>query len=175
MVVLRSLKRHQRVPIIPIILVAFLLGNASAYLLIHDTPITDTALASGTQREAVTLAMPKDRISEAQIRVYPSHVRIELENAEWSRFTDTGSMRPFLDQGANAIQIPPTKPEDLIVGDIISYRSAHYPGTIIHRIVHIDEDKHGWYAIAHGDNNPTPDPEKIRFSQIERVLVAIIY
>ena len=33
----------------------------------------------------------------------------------------------------------------------------------------------GWYCIMKGDNNPEPDPGRVRFSQLRRVVVAIIY
>ena len=46
---------------------------------------------------------------------------------------------------------------------------------IVHRVVRTGYDRNGWYAIAKGDNIEQPDPDKIRFDQINGVLVAIIY
>ena len=119
------------------------------------------------------LPMPRDRIREEQIIVTNDRVVLDLKGASWSRFTDTGSMRPFLDTGANAIHVAPQYPEELRSGDIISYRIAGI--TVIHRIIATGYDERGWYAITKGDANPTTDPFKVRFDQIERVLVAIIY
>jgi uncharacterized protein (UPF0248 family) len=48
-------------------------------------------------------------------------------------------------------------------------------GTIIHRVVKIGQDSEGWYAILKGDNLSQEDPEKVRFDQVQRVVVAIIY
>lgn len=118
---------------------------------------------------------PSDRIKESQIKVYDDKVIISLDNPEWSRFTNTNSMDPIIDAGANAIHIVPESEDEIEVGDIIAYKSEYTDGTVIHRVVEIGEDEKGTYFILKGDNNPDPDPGKVRFEQIERVLVAIIY
>ncbi len=118
---------------------------------------------------------PGDWIKENQIKVYDNKIIIELKDAEWASFIDTNSMDPVLDETANAIQITPKSADDIHVGDIISYKSEYAEGTIIHRVIKINKDNKGWYCIVKGDNNQNPDPGKIRFNQIKRVLVAIIY
>jgi Fe-S-cluster formation regulator IscX/YfhJ len=42
-------------------------------------------------------------------------------------------------------------------------------------VIETGEDSNGWYAIFKGDNNPIRDPSKVRFSQIRRIVVAVIY
>ena len=60
------------------------------------------------------------------------------------------------------------------IGDIVSY--SYVDGTtIIHRVAQIGNDENGWYAVAKGDNSSFADPDKVRFSQIKRVVVAIVY
>lgn len=116
---------------------------------------------------------PKDRIKESDIEVLPDKVVIKLKNPQWSKYLDTNSMDPLLDTGANGIQIVPQKPEDIEVGDVISYDSGD--GIIIHRVIEIGNDEQGWYARTKGDNLKYPDFDKVRFSQVKRVLVAVIY
>jgi len=118
---------------------------------------------------------PKDRIKEDQIHVYDDSVVINVKNPEWSTFTDTNSMDPVLDKGANAIHIVPTSENEIEIGDIVAYESKYSTGTVIHRVIDIGYDEQGKYFILKGDNNPSEDPGKVRFSQIKRVLVAIIY
>lgn len=118
---------------------------------------------------------PKDRIPEKAIEVYGDRVVLDIQGAQWSTFTDTNSMDPILDQGANAIQLVPQSVDDIEVGDIISYNSEYAKGTIIHRVVYKGEDEQGVYFVVKGDNLPTSDPGRVRFDQIERVVVAIIY
>ena len=118
---------------------------------------------------------PLDRIPQEAIHIRSNQVVIDIENPKWSTFTDTKSMDPVLDKGAHAIHIVPNDPSEIAVGDIVAYRSEYADGTIIHRIIEKGHDEDGLYYILKGDNNPNPDPGKIRFNQIERVLVAIIY
>lgn len=118
---------------------------------------------------------PNDWINENQILVYNSQVVLDLKNAEWATFTDTHSMEPVLSSRANAIEVRPKTADDIKVGDIVSYKSEYAEGTIIHRVIEKNEDEQGVYFILKGDNNPTQDPGKIRFEQIQRVVVAIVY
>ncbi|MGM5488487.1 MAG: hypothetical protein ACQESG_06050 [Nanobdellota archaeon] len=129
-------------------------------------------LLSGNPPERVS---PPNRVREDQIKVYDEEVILSIKNPEWASFTDTNSMDPVLDSEANAIQIIPKQPNEIQVGDIVSYSSSFTSGTVIHRVVKIGTDSKGWYAILQGDNLSKPDPEKVRFDQIKRVLVAIIY
>jgi signal peptidase I len=121
------------------------------------------------------VASPTDRIDEDQIIVTNEKVVLNIKGAEWASFTDTNSMDPVIDEGAHAIEIIPTSEDDVQIGDIIAYKSEYAEGTIIHRIVFKGQDDKGTYFVLKGDNNPINDPGKIRFEQIKRVVVAIIY
>lgn len=120
-------------------------------------------------------ASPSDWIKENQILVYNSQVVLDLKNAEWATFTDTHSMEPVLSSRSNAIEVRPKSTDDIQVGDIVSYNSEYAEGIIIHRVIEKNTDEKGVYFILKGDNNPHPDPGRIRFDQIVRVVVAIVY
>ena len=83
-------------------------------------------------------------------------------------------MDPLLDDTSHAIEIFPKSYRDIHVGDVISYQSPYTKEPVIHRVIEIGNDGE-WYAITKGDNNLVEDPEKVRFSQIKRILVAVIY
>ena len=155
-----------------VVLLAFMLGlvfnDAYSELSSLERPLS--LFQDGIEKDS-----PSDWIKEDQIKVYNDKVIINLKDAEWASFIDTNSMDPVLDETANAIQIIPKSTDDIQVGDIISYKSDYADGTIIHRVIRIGNDEKGWYCIVKGDNNQSPDPGKIRFNQIKRVLVAIIY
>ena len=118
---------------------------------------------------------PSNWIDERQIIVEGDKVTINIEGAQWSKFTDTNSMDPVIDENANAIQIIPKDESQVHVGDIVSYKSEYADGTIIHRVIEIGYDENGWYCLMKGDNNKSNDPGKIRFSQIKRITIAVIY
>jgi len=154
------------------VLLAFMLG-----LIINDaySELSSLEIPLSLFQDGIEKNSPGDWIKEDQIKVYNDRIIIDLKDAEWASFTDTNSMDPIIDETANAIEIIPKSADDIHVGDIISYKSDYADGTIIHRIIKIGSDEEGWYCIVKGDNNQSPDPGKIRFKQIKRVLVAIIY
>lgn len=116
---------------------------------------------------------PQDFIKEEQIMVYDDKIVIDVSNVTWAGFESTGSMTPTLSEDANALEIEPLSPEEIKKGDIISYETSD--GIIIHRVVEIGEDEQGWYALTKGDNNKLNDPYKVRFSQVQRLLIGILY
>ncbi len=156
-------------------IVSFLILTAA----LNSLPATDAPASLPAYLTGVSIpkerASPADRISQNDIHVLNNQVIIDVDEPEWAMFTDTNSMDPVFDAGANAIEIVPKSESEIEVGDIVSYKSEYADGTIIHRVAQIGQDENGWYATMKGDNNPNADPGKIRFSQIERVVVAVIY
>jgi hypothetical protein len=138
--------------------------------------IASSALADISQ-DSREKPSPTDRLQLQDVHVTDSMVVIDSipgRSYETAIFTDTNSMDPLIDDGSQAIQIVPLTTSDIQVGDIISYDSGQY-GIIIHRVVQIGNDSSGWYAVVKGDNNPSSDPIKVRFSMIRRVLVGVLY
>lgn len=123
---------------------------------------------------AAELISPQDRITEDAIRVYDDRVVLLIDNPLWSSFTDTNSMDPLLDIGANGIEIIPESEENIHLGDVISYKNEE-GNIVIHRVIEIGADKEGIYYIVKGDNNPIADQEKVRFEDIQGILVAVVY
>lgn len=118
---------------------------------------------------------PSNYIHQNQINVYEDYVLLNVSGAQWANFADTNSMDPLFDTEAHALQFIPQSPEDISVGDIISYTTKQQESRIIHRVIFKGQDDSGIYFITQGDNNVVSDPGKVRFEQIERVLFAIIY
>lgn len=150
-----------------LVIFVFLLGFIVSWIL------NSAILVSGSNISKDQLS-PRNRVSESQIKVYGDRVILNVEGATWANFTDTNSMDPSIDVGANALQLIPKKADDIGVGDIISYTNSKGQ-RIIHRVVYKGTDEKGIYFIVKGDNNRVSDPGKVRFSQIDRVLFAIIY
>jgi signal peptidase I len=125
--------------------------------------------------QSAELNSPSDHVFEDQIHIYGDKVVIEVPEAKWASFTDTNSMDPFLDETSNSIEIQPKTPADIKSGDIISYYSSITGDLIVHRVVAVELDQDGVYYILKGDNNPSRDPEKVRFDQVHGILVGIIY
>lgn len=150
---------------------SYVVANADSIKEEDDGNIVTRVLGMTNEEQA----SPNDWVKENQILVEGDKVTIKIEGAQWSKFTDTNSMDPVIDEYANAIQIIPKDPSQINVGDIVSYKSEYADGTIIHRVVEIGYDEKGWYCLMKGDNNKSNDPGKVRFSQIKRVTIAVIY
>jgi len=162
-----------------IIVVVFILSLIALTIVIFVDITNDPELQNPINRAMHRIITgerlsPADHIKEDQIRVEGDKVIITIKNAKLARFADTNSMDPLLDAESNAIQIVPQSPEDIHLGDIISYNSKG-GDIIIHRVVEISEDEEGIFYITKGDNNPRPDNELIRFWQVRRITVGIIY
>ena len=118
---------------------------------------------------------PYDRVKEDQISVYDSLIIMHINKSEIVSLEDTNSMVPLVDKNSNAIQIKPKNPEDIHIGDIVSYQDSSSDAVIMHRVVEISEDSKGKYFVLKGDNVNSTDSAKVRFGQIKGVVVAIIY
>ena len=117
---------------------------------------------------------PSDWIKESQIEMRPDGVLIKVNNPQWAILANTNSMDPVFDDTSHLIQEIPQSAADIQLGDIVSYASP-MGFSIVHRVIEIGNDEEGWYAILKGDNNPTPDPWKVRFDMVRRVTVMVVY
>lgn len=134
-----------------------------------------TAIAQNFQLSGpVEQNSPGDWIKESQIEMRSDGVFIKLNNPQWAILADTNSMDPVFDTEAHLIQIVPLSASEIRVGDIVSYESP-LGFSIVHRVIEIGSDEEGWYAILQGDNNPQPDPWKVRFDMVRRVTVMVVY
>ncbi len=151
--------------------------NAVPYQPVSGAESAAVQPAVYTDESSREKASPADRLRLGDVHVTDNSVLIDGIRGrvfETAIFTNTNSMDPVIDEGSQAIQIVPLTPDEIQVGDIISYDSGSY-GVIIHRVVQTGTDETGWYAIVKGDNNPAADPIKVRFSMVRRVLVGVLY
>jgi len=118
---------------------------------------------------------PADRIKEDDVNVFSNSVRIDIKNAKWREFIDSNSMDPLIDEGTTTIEIKPRYANEIKVGDIVAYDVDGYDYAFVHRVVEIGKDVNGVYFITKGDNYHKEDPNKLRFSDIEGVVVGILY
>lgn len=116
-----------------------------------------------------------DHVSEDQIKVYGDSAAISLsdKNLRWSRYANTNSMLPLLDEGYNGLEFVPTSEDEIHIGDVISfnYNDKNY----VHRVIEIGNDVNGWYAITKGDSNDFIDEGKRRFEDVKGVLIGVIF
>jgi len=115
------------------------------------------------------------KISRNRIYLYRNKIIIYVDQPFLSTFNNSKSMHPFINMNALGLEIKPKTSEELYIGDIIAFKSKVFNISIIHRIIEIGEDDEGWYAVTKGDNNNRADPGKVRFEDINGMLVGLIY
>ncbi|MBI2451580.1 hypothetical protein HYV50_00710 [Candidatus Pacearchaeota archaeon] len=115
---------------------------------------------------------PSDLIDDKNIIIYPDKVVILVGGARLNNYEGSGSMSPLFGKNSNGITIKPNSEDEIAVGDIVSFRKNDE--LIVHRVVEKGFDREGVYFITKGDNSQVVDG-KIRFSEIEHVLIGVVY
>lgn len=151
-----------------LIIITLLLVASSFSVLSQDN--TRYPFSSNTHEFTKT---PSDRIIRDNIHVFSDKAVIEKENLIWAKVEDTHSMEPTLNSNTITLELKPVNEKDVKIGDIISYQSGSI--IIIHRVVELDNDESGWFAITKGDNNKDNDNYKVRFNSIKGIVVGILY
>ena len=118
---------------------------------------------------------PVDRIKDSDVNVFSNSVRIDIRNAKWRKYIDSNSMDPLIDEGTTTIEIKPKYASEIKVGDIVAYDVEGYDYAFVHRVVDIGNDGDGVYFTTKGDNYYEADTDKVRFSQVEGIVVGILY
>ena len=160
--------------LVAVVLVSFLLGWIGSSIYFGSQSLS-LEKPLGMFESAVQKSAPADRVKDYNIKIFSDKVVIYLEEPYMAKFADTHSMEPVLDKKSTGLELVPASSAEIKVGDIVSYASKGSTDIIIHRVVKLGQDSEGWYAIAKGDNNASSDPEKIRFGQVKRILVGILY
>lgn len=125
--------------------------------------------------EAPERLSPKDRLRTSDIHGLSSGVLLDVRDARFAVYSDTNSMDPLLDENTHGIEVKPTSPHDISVGDVISYKSELTGSLVVHRVVAIGQEDSNYFYTVQGDNNELPDPQRVHFDQIQGVLVGVLY
>lgn len=117
---------------------------------------------------------PSNKILIDDLYLEDTFVRLNVNNISLSRFFDSGSMQPTLNSYSTGLKMPIYSIEQVKVGDIISYKTQESK-LIVHRVIRVSKDQKGWFAITKGDNNDVEDEQKVRFEQINGIIIGILY
>lgn len=155
------------------IALVFMLGFLSAYFINYSTMLAGVenplSFISYGSKNA-----PTDYLSSENIEFKEDKIIIHIPNATMSlsKYADTGSMLPVLNENTNGIKIVPKTESEINVGDIITFERDDF--LIVHRVIKKGTDSHGTYFITKGDNNLFSDG-KIRFKDILYKTIVLVY
>lgn len=111
-----------------------------------------------------TQFVSSERVSLDSITVFPDKVIIDTPNIRYARVA-SNSMAPAFTDKSKVFELPPSSPEDIQIGDVISFREGDM--VIMHRVIEIAD---GQYRTK-GDANKEADKSLVSFDQIEGVVV----
>ena len=152
-----------------VLILAFLTGFLSYYAVSSVYIDTEKPFLIGLVNN---IEQPTSRLSENDITILPDKVILNIKDAVLGRYADTGSMLPTLGENTKGIRIKPSSPEQIRIGDIITFREGNT--LVVHRVVAKGEDEQGFYFVTKGDNNQETDG-KVYFQDVEYVIVALVY
>ena len=125
---------------------------------------------------------PLDRIDDSNIKVYSDKIVIE---GTFGKTGATGdSMLQVSPNGTTHITIKPRSPEEITIGDLIVFNKpkemiengfTSNTTTILHRVIDKGTDSEGIYYYTKGDSNYKGDGAKIRFENITKIVVGVIW
>lgn len=117
--------------------------------------------------------IPSPPARNTRVAYYLDRVVIYINETQGTLYSNTKSMDPTLDAGMEGVLMKVECPNNLFVGDIISYKHSGY--YISHRVVKMGYDSVGWWAYTKGDTNTFRDTWKIRCDDVVGVTMAVIY
>ena len=115
---------------------------------------------------------PSDFIKDSQISFEGNKIVVDIDDPILTHYENSGSMEPVLGGDSTGIGFKPDSPDQINVGDIVSFRQKGI--LIVHRVVEIGKDSDGIYFITKGDNSNSDDG-KVRFDNVTSVLVGVLY
>ena len=115
---------------------------------------------------------PSGKITEDSILLFDDEIILKIANTTISAYENTGSMKPVFDYTSHGIRIKPSSPDDISIGDIVSFRKGGE--LIVHRVIEKEVDENGIYFVTKGDGNFFSDG-KVRYEDIEYITIGILW
>jgi len=142
----------------------FALGLVLApYIPVH----ADERLAANSQSfESVS------RVPFENIKVYSDQVVIDAP-LRYAKVA-SNSMAPFITDKSVVFEQKPTSPEQIFVGDIISFTTAGEKEVIMHAVVEVVQKDGAYYYHTKGFANSEEDPWLVNYDDIVGVVVGTI-
>ncbi len=156
-------------------------NSSQAYLPPAQLPTIQPGIDTGINGVTATEPAPAPALSQS-LTASPAGDSTPgaIDNYFVSGFACTGSMRPALDCGDEAVFLNPPFPQPLAVGDVVSFSvdiaCRYYKSQDIskaHRIIDIRYEGTAPFYTTQGDASSDPDPCEITLGQVDGVMVEV--
>ena len=111
-------------------------------------------------------------IPESSLKASPTRFCINHPSLRYVQVASS-SMDPFITPLSTVVEIVPSSPDDISVGDIISFYRPEINDVVMHSVVEIVPDRGAIMYRTKGFNQP-PDPWIVPFSDVKGLVVAVV-
>ena len=124
------------------------------------------------QRSATTdtVVESTQRIPFDSIKVYADKVQIEVPDMHYAK-VNSDSMAPFITHDSVVFEKTPSSPEEIHIGDIISFYEPSQDKTVLHIIIEIVQIDGKTYYKTKGTANPEADPWLVPYENVKGIMV----
>ena len=141
-------------------IVFFILGfSLNVPLQAEDRFATTDAVAESTQR-----------IPFGSIKVYPDEVRIEYPGLKYAK-VNSDSMAPWMTHDSVVFEKVPDSPDEIHIGDAISFFNPVENKVILHAVVDIVEIDGKIFYETKGIANPEADDALVPYENVKGIVV----
>ena len=127
-------------------------------------PAEDRVATTGSVVEST------QRIPFDAIKVYSDEVKIEFSELHYAR-VNSDSMAPWLTHDSVVFEKTPYSPEEIHVGDAISFYEPSLDKIVLHLVVEIVQENSTVFYKTKGLANPAPDNWLVPFENVKGILV----
>ena len=111
-------------------------------------------------------------ISFDSIKVYPDEIRIVQPGLQYAR-VKSDSMAPLLTHDSTVFEKIPSSPDEIKVGDIISFYEPSADAIILHMVIKIIQKDGKTYYITKGIANEKEDDWLVPFENVKGIMVGM--
>ncbi len=125
----------------------------------------ETRLATTDAAVESTQRIPFDAFT-----VYPDKVLVDYPGLRYARVS-SDSMAPIITHDSVVFEKSPGSPDDIHIGDFISFYEPSVNGIVLHMVIGITDGGNGVFYQTKGVANPEADPWLVPYENVKGIMV----
>jgi len=110
------------------------------------------------------------RVPFDKISVYPDRIQIDQPGIRYAKVT-SNSMAPIITDKSTVFEKTPISPEEIKIGDTISYYEPTTNSVILHNVIEIQQKEGKTSYKTKGLANEKPDPWTVPYENVKGIMI----
>jgi signal peptidase I len=110
------------------------------------------------------------RIPFDAYKVYPDNIQVDYPGLKYAKVS-SDSMAPLITHDSVVFEKAPESPDDINMGDVISFYEPSVDGTVLHMVVGIIQSDTATFYKTKGVANPEADPWLVPYGNVKGIMV----